>query len=139
MSLPFNLQKLTPEALDTLRFMGKVSGQVLPEDIENGANLSYRLVGKAIRRLINADYIQIDISSGSYQLTTDGKIAFQQLTEYDAATAGKNNPKTPPASAAQRRPKLVRPRSFIPRRSTYLFNDVNPPSPTQELLPATAH
>src|SRR5258706_7997897 len=139
MSLPFNLQKLPPEALDTLRFMGKVSGQVLPEDIENGANLSYRLVGKAIRRLINADYIQIDISSGSYQLTTDGKIAFQQLTEYDAATAGSTDAKTASATVAQRRLTVVMPRAFVAGQANDLYIGVNPPAPAQELLPETAH
>jgi len=139
MSLPFNLQKLPPEALDTLRFMGKVSKEVLPNEIEDGASLSYRLVGKAIRRLINADYIQIDISSGTYQLTTDGKIAVQQLAEYDAQIGGNASAKTAPATVAQRRLTVVMPRAFAAGQANDLYFGVNAPGAAQPLLPETAH
>lgn len=138
MSLPFNLQKLPPEALDTLRYMGKVSKQVLPNEIEDGANLSYRLVGKAIRRLINADFIQIDISSGTYQLTTDGKIAVEQLAEYDAQ-AGSDSTKSAPVAAAQRRLTVVMPRAFAAGQANDLYFGVNSPAAAQTLLPDTAH
>ena len=137
MSLPFNLQKLPPEALDTLRFMGKVSNAVQPNEIEEGAKLSYRLVGKAIRRLINGDYIQIDISNGSYQLTTDGKLAVQQLAEFDAA--GGAGVKAAPAAIAQRRLTVVMPQSVVAGRTNDLYIGVNPPIAGQPLLPESAN
>src|SRR5579885_3514450 len=103
MTLPFNLQKLPPEALDTLRYMGKTARPVQPEEIEEGASLSYRLVGKAIRRLINGDYIQIDISNGSYHLTTDGEEAVKQLVAYDEQSGHSVAPKAAAAPVATRR------------------------------------
>jgi predicted transcriptional regulator len=139
MSLPFNLQKLPPEALDTLRFMGKVANAVQPSEIEEGAKLSYRLVGKAIRRLINGDYIQIDINNGSYQLTTDGKLAVEQLAEYDAKTAGSDSTKSAPSAIAQRRLTVVMPQSFVAGRANDLYFGVNPPTAAQALLPETAN
>jgi hypothetical protein len=138
MTLPFNLQKLPSEALDTLRYMGKIARPVQPEDIEGGANLSYRLVGKAIRRLINVDYIQIDISNGSYQLTTDGNLAVKQLAEYDAQTGGNSSAKAAPAMVAARRLTVVIPRGFVMGQANDLFFGVNAPT-NSTLLPDTAH
>jgi predicted transcriptional regulator len=139
MSLPFNLQKLPPEALDTLRFMGKVSNAVQPNEIEEGAKLSYRLVGKAIRRLINGDYIQIDINNGTYQLTTDGKLAVQQLAEYDAQNAEGDATINAPTAIAQRRLTVVMPQSFAAGRANDLYFGVNPPAAAQPLLPEPAN
>lgn len=126
MALPFHLQKLPPESLDILRYLSKIASAT-PEAIESGTGLSSRTVGKAIRRLVNYDLIEI--TGGAYQLTTDGKIAAKQIAEYDAtmANAAPDRPRSVPK--AQRHLSVVMPRSFSAGRPTDLYFGVNPPSP----------
>src|SRR6478672_2165841 len=94
MSLPFNLQKLPPEALDVLRFLGKTAGGATTEAIEDGTGLASRPVGKAIRRLVTADYISLSFQG--YELTTDGKVAVQELIAFDSASGGASAAKSEP-------------------------------------------
>src|SRR5689334_2193939 len=116
MPLPYNLQKLPPEALDVLRYMGKTSRAESAETLEQGTKMSGRLIGKAIRRLVNYDYISMQ-DAYTYALTTDGNLAVKQLAEYDA-TENDETVKAKSAALAQRRLTVVMPRSFLPGRLT---------------------
>jgi hypothetical protein len=142
MPLPFSLQKLPPEALNALRYLGKVS-VATADDLGAGAGLGSRLVGKAIRRLVNAGYIFL-APDDSYQLTTDGRLATQQIAEYDQETAGSGSsqpapePVVPQAQApvpVQRHLSVVMPRRLAAGRTSDLYVGVNPPT-GEHRLPA---
>ncbi len=128
MPLPYNLQKLPPEALDVLRFMGKAQGPVTSNNIETGARMSTRLVGKAIRRLINAGHIQL--SGTGYQLTGDGKIAVQQLAENDKGQ-GEVQSSVNILPVFTRRLMAVMPHRIAAGRATEVYFGVNPPDATR--------
>jgi hypothetical protein len=128
MPLPFNLQKLPPEALDLLRFMGKFDGAASTDDMEEQSGLSARLIGKSIRRLINYDYIVMNVH-GQYELTTDGKVAVQELAVHDAGADSDVTLRTRPGQVIPRRLTVVIPRTFIVNRPTDMYFGVNPPTP----------
>jgi hypothetical protein len=135
MTLPYNLQKLPPEALDVLRFMGKTSF-ANAEDMQSGTGLSQRSIGKIIRRLVTIDYIHV-AASGAYELTTDGRIAVNQLAEYDGVPKPEAKPKE--VSPVARRLTVVMPRQIIAGRPAELFIGVNPPAQmAQTKLPGAA-
>jgi hypothetical protein len=138
MSLPFNLQKLPPEALDVLRYMGKTATSATTDQLEDGTGIAARTIGKAIRRLVNYDYISLGVDGG-YQLTSDGQIAVKQIAEYDAETG--NAPAVAKTEfKVQRRLTVVMPRSLVAGKSTDLYIGVNPPAvDDQSKLPGTAH
>jgi hypothetical protein len=137
MSLPFNLQKLPPEALDVLRYLGNTSAATA-DDIESGTGIAARTIGKAIRRLVNYDYILLG-ASGAYQLTTDGTLAVKQLAEYDAAVAAAGGlPQKKETPKVQRRLTVVLPRSLGAGRQTDIYIGVNPPTDNNK-LPGNAH
>ena len=124
MPLSYNLQTLPPEALDVLRFMGKAQGPVTSSNIETGARMSSRLVGKAIRRLINSGHIQL--SGTGYQLTSDGKIAVQQITENDTGS-GASRPPANVLPVFTRRLMAVMPHRIATGQATDVYFGVNPP------------
>lgn len=134
MSLPFNLQKLPPEALDVLRYLGQHSSASVDE-LQQGTGIAARSIGKAIRRLVNYDYITMG-ADGTYQLTTDGTLAVQQIATADAAAPGSpaSTPKqeTPPV---ERRLTVVTPRSLVAGNPSDLYIGVNPPT-GEDRLPA---
>jgi hypothetical protein len=138
MPLPFQLQKLPPEALDMLRYMGKVNTPVTPDDMEQGGGMSARLVGKAIRRLVNYDYIRMG-ATGAYELTTDGEIAVQQIAEADTEAGNQPTQKGSTVQGSQRRLTVVMPRSVAAGRATDLYFGVNPPDNQGVRLPGVAH
>ncbi|MDW8298689.1 MAG: hypothetical protein RML95_05070 [Anaerolineae bacterium] len=136
MELPFTLQRLPLEALEVLRFLYKHQAAAESAQIERGTQLSARLVGRAIRRLINFRLIQF--VSDKYELTSDGQIAAQQLAEYDAAQAASSGgraelPRVP------RRLTVVMPRVLPANIATDLFVGVNPPTANTPLLPQPVH
>jgi hypothetical protein len=138
MSLPFHLQKLPAEALDVLRYLGKTSAAASPDAMEAGTKLPARTIGKAIRRLVNYDYIVLG-ANGAYQLTTDGKIAVQQIAEHDSgggqARAGDQKKEM---RNVQRRLAIVLPRTLVAGQATDLYIGVNPPTGNDKLPgPAT--
>src|SRR5690349_25145139 len=109
MTLPYQLQKLPPEALEVLRYLGRASvGNA--DELATGTKLAGRTVGKAIRRLANYDYIVLG-ADGRYQLTTDGKIAVQQIAEHDATSAGSTGKQQQETPKVQRRLAVVLPRT----------------------------
>jgi hypothetical protein len=136
MELPFTLQRLPSEALEVLRFLHKHQAAAASAEIEHGAQLSERLVGRAIRRLVNFRLIQL--SHDKYELTSDGQLAARQLAEYDAAMAASGSgraeqPRVP------RRLTVVMPRVLPANAPTDLFVGVNPPTANTPLLPQPAH
>lgn len=138
MSLPFNLQKLSPEALDVLRFLGKTAGGATTEAIEDGTGLASRSVGKAIRRLVTADYISLSFQG--YELTTDGKVAVQELTAFYSASGGASTVKSEgQAPTIARRLIAVVPRSLVAGQSTEMIVGINPPAGSDGTLSDPAH
>jgi len=85
-SLSADLQKLPPQALELLRYLGR--NQVDSGD-ENalaiGADMTRRSIGKAIRRLVTNNYMFMD-DARVYFLTQKGKQAIADLATYDAAS-----------------------------------------------------
>ncbi len=137
MSLPYHLKKLPPEALDLLRYLGKASAGN-PDELQAGTKLPGRTIGKAIRRLVNYDYIALG-ADGRYQLTTDGKIAVQQIADHDSAGAGGDASKqTQEAPKVQRRLAVVLPRTLVAGRPADLYIGVNAPAGDNK-LPGPAH
>jgi hypothetical protein len=136
MSLPYNLQKLPPEAIEVLRYMGTVPS-ANADTMHDGTGLAQRTVGKVIRRLVTLDYIHVG-ASGDYELTTDGKIAVKQIAEYDTAVGNKKEEK-PKATTFPRRLTVVMPRQIVTGKATDLYIGVNPPgSKDHDKLPSAA-
>jgi len=133
MPLPFNLQRLPSEALDLLRFMGKTPGSISTDYMEEHSGLSARLIGKSIRRLINYDYIIMNVRD-EYELTTEGKVAVQELAVHDAGANSDETLRTRPGQVIQRRLTVVIPRSFVVNRPTDMYFGVNPPTPDNPTL-----
>ncbi|MFQ3534593.1 MAG: hypothetical protein SNJ58_01830 [Aggregatilineales bacterium] len=136
MQLPFTLQRLPPEALEVLRFLHKHQTAADAIEIEQGAQLSSRLVGRAIRRLVNYRLIQFALDK--YELTSDGKLAAHQLAAYDSAMAADSSGRAEPARV-MRRLTVVMPRVLSANTPTDLFVGVNPPTANMPLLPQPAH
>lgn len=128
MSLSFNLQRLPPEALSVLRFLGRHSAAISTRDMEMALNLSPRAIGRAIRRLVNYSLIQMDYN-GWYQLTGDGRRAFEQLTDHENR-APQVAPTVTETSMARvtRRLTIVLPPNAIGARPVTLYIGVNPSS-----------
>jgi hypothetical protein len=85
MSLPFELQRLLPQALDVLRYLGTGEGGATTEQIMHGTGLSERTSGKAIRNLVTRYYLEMP-EQGYYLLTETGWQAVQDLRAYDGDT-----------------------------------------------------
>lgn len=82
-SLPDDLQKLLPQALDVIRCLGRLEGGAAHlTDIMGHTGLSERVARKAIRRLITRGYTTMpDVDY--YQLTANGHDAAATLRAYD--------------------------------------------------------
>ncbi len=137
MELPFTLQRLPPEALDVLRFLHKHQAAAASAEIEQGAQLSARLVGRAIRRLINFRLIQYSLDN--YELTGDGALAARQLADYDAAIAAAAGSGRAELPKVPRRLTVVMPRVLRANTSTDLFVGVNPPTANTPQLTQAVH
>lgn len=125
MSLPFNLQRLPPEAISVLRFLGQRNAAASTQDFEDGLDIGPRAVGKAIRRLVNFSLIQMDVH-GTYQLTGDGRRAYQQLADNESASA--EQPTEHEAPKIMRRLTVVLPQMLINGQTSALYIGVNPPA-----------
>ena len=128
MSLSFNLQRLPPEAISVLRFLGNRGAAASSHDMEAGLDIGARAVGRAIRRLVNYSLIQMDFN-GAYQLTTDGRRAYQQMTDMEARAP--STVSTGPSSAQiTRRLTVVVPHAASETQPVTLFIGVNPANGT---------
>lgn len=129
--LPFHLQKLPPEALTLLRYMLHHGGGDALTLEESG--LSTRGVLKSIRRLINADYIEL--KAGSYSLSSDGLFAAKQIDDYEKARAGQLPDSLDEALKVKRRLVIVTPRSYVSERPSDLYIGINAPDRGNTRLP----
>ena len=138
MPLSFNLQKLPPEALDVLRYLGKTPGPATFDTLGQGTGLSARLIGKAIRRLVNYDYVHVT-NAIAYELTSDGNVAVQQIAQFDAENANAGDQKAQAPSGTPRHLTVVLPRALNAGRATDVYFGVNAPDGSGSKLPGTVH
>jgi hypothetical protein len=137
MSLSFNLQRLPPEALSVLRFLGRHSTAISTHSMETALALSPRAIGRAIRRLVNYSLIQMDYN-GAYQLTGDGRRAYEQMVDQEARA-----PAAATASAAIgeahviRRLTVVLPPNATSTQPVTMYIGINP-STDNPVLPHPA-
>ena len=120
MSLSFNLQRLPSEALSVLHYLGQRGTAANTEEMETGVALSQRAIGRAIRRLVNYSLIQIDYN-GAYQLTSNGRRAYQQLADLSASLAAADAARP----SAVRRLTVVLPRLPTDAQPIPLYIGVN--------------
>ena len=131
MVLPYHLDRLPPEAHAVLRYLHS-NTTASAAQLEN-AGLSARGVGKAVRRLVNADYI--DFKNKAYLLTKMGKSAAQELIAFEAAQVGQPASDKPPKLFVERKVVVVGPRSFVADQPADLFIGVNPSDMDSFTLP----
>lgn len=82
MEMPFHLRTLPPEALSILRYYAEANVTVAyADEIINGAHLSDRGFGKAIRRLVTRGYLMMD-GDQRYRLTDNGGRSVEELEAY---------------------------------------------------------
>ena len=136
MSLSFNLQRLPPEAISVLRFLGNRGAAASSHDMESGLDIGARAVGRAIRRLVNYSLIQMDFN-GAYQLTTDGRRAYQQLADKEVRSAS-STPAARSVSQITRRLTIVLPHVASDAQPVTLFIGVNPANNTAPHLADSA-
>ncbi len=83
MEMPLSLQTLPAEALDILRYYGRMgNASAHADDITEGTSLSDRGFGKGIRRLVTRNYLSM-AGEQVYRLTDQGYRAVAALQEYD--------------------------------------------------------
>ncbi|MHB8628005.1 MAG: hypothetical protein ACYDBJ_05895 [Aggregatilineales bacterium] len=128
MSLSFNLQRLPPEALSVLRFLGRQSAAISTHNMESALDLSPRAIGRAIRRLVNYSLIQMDYN-GSYQLTSDGRRAYEQMADQEKRAPERQSSAAAGVSAhVTRRLTIVLPHNAIGAQPVTMYIGVNPAS-----------
>jgi predicted transcriptional regulator len=143
MSLPFELQRLLPQALDVLRYLGTGEGGATTEQIMHGTGLSERTSGKAIRNLVTRYYLEMP-EQGYYLLTETGWQAVQDLRAYDGDTpytpaAPAETPEASAASPAEpasaprhtRRLSIFLPREFVISSTAILRAGFDSPADNQ--------
>ena len=85
MSVPPELQRLPPQALDVLRYLTACEdGTASADVIMAGAGLSTIGLGKGIRRLVTGRYVAMT-APGTYTLTARGREAAEALLPADPA------------------------------------------------------
>ncbi len=84
MTLPVELQKLPPQALDVIRFLKDYENGADVGTILSGTGLSERAFGKAIRRLVTRHYVNMP-NQNTYALTRVGHEAAEEIQVFDGA------------------------------------------------------
>ncbi|MBN2303262.1 MAG: hypothetical protein JXQ72_02215 [Anaerolineae bacterium] len=84
MSLPVELTRLPPQALDLLRYLGTCDRAMSVEEIMDGTGFSERGFRKWIRRLVTR-YFAAMPATDYYELTPKGHQAAESLREFDGA------------------------------------------------------
>lgn len=91
MALSPDLTRLLPSSLDVLRYMGQQSIESASADaLAEGAGMSERRIGKAIRALVTRGYLNMD-ENYVYFLSNKGISAIQELAEHDALESASTN------------------------------------------------
>lgn len=129
MELPYHLKALPPEALDILRYYGTIESHSAHADtIVEGAGLTDRGFGRAIRRLVTRGYLAMD-GDQIYRLTEHGKRTLDELSQYgDEAfeqavddEQGLDVPLIDEGRYVRRRAVMALPRALLPRQATHVL------------------
>jgi predicted transcriptional regulator len=124
MEMPANLRALPPEALDILRYYGtRKKNAALADDIVDGAGMSQRGFGKAIRRLVTNGYLTGDGSS-VYRLTDLGQRAVQDVLALSDQPERSRAPR-PTIRAVHRRLVIGVPRQLARGQATLVYVGFN--------------
>lgn len=90
--LPTELTQLPYNALDVVRYMGRAGiDRADSATLAEGAGMSDRGIGRAIRGLVTKGYLNMD-NSNVYFLTEKGLQAVNQVVEYDSANPSASQP-----------------------------------------------
>ncbi len=136
MDLPHELRILPPHAIDVLLYMGALpDGKADVDSICEGANLSDRAFGKAIRRLVTRNYLSMDFV-GLYHLTPEGRRAYQIIAQAQSAGGGRAPAEDDSAPAVTRRLVAVLPRALSIEAPATLYVSVDAPPDGQPPLDA---
>ena len=122
MDMPHHLRTLPPEALDILRYFHTLStSSAHAEQIIEGAGLSDRGFGKAIRRLVTKNYLVMD-GEQVYRLSDNGKRVVAELNNYDEnAPEEEETPESDEPRFVIRHLVLVTPRVLQAGQPTNVF------------------
>lgn len=132
--LPIDLQKLPPQALDVIRYLGRIEGGAAPiDDIMAFTGLSERVCRKSIRRLVTRFYVEMpDVDY--YMLTTSGHEAAATLRAYDGeekmapAPPAAVEPAAAPVVYHARRLSAFLPKELVERSTAQLRVGFDPPA-----------
>lgn len=91
MMLPADLQRLPPQALDLIRYLGTQDQGASVDTIIDGTGLSERMFRKSIRRLVTRYYVEMPADE-FYRLTASGRQAASTLRDYDGADPAATDP-----------------------------------------------
>ncbi len=133
MSLPYELTTFPSQALDILRYLAsRENGAAYDGDIMEALDQSDRAFGKAIRRLVTKEYVEMQYD-GAYALTRRGRRAAETLAAYDQSAEETIEADAPAGSAADealiRRLLAAFPKTIPVGQPAYLFVRVDAPTP----------
>jgi len=143
MSLPYELTTFPAQALDILRYLAsRENGAAYDGDIMEALDQSERAFGKAIRRLVTKEYVEMQFD-GTYALTRRGRRAAETLAAYDQLaeeTVEADAPRGPAVTideAFTRRLLVAFPKTIPVGQPAYLFVRVDALTPDESPLPET--
>lgn len=140
MSLPYELTTLPPGALDIIRYLFQQDNYAaFDAEMQEALGLSERAFGKAIRRLVTQDYVELQLD-GTYALSERGVQAAEAVEAFDAeamyevsaeeaalASSQEAGAEIEMEEAVIRRVLAVHPRTFVAGQPGYFFLRVEAP------------
>ncbi len=142
MSLPYELTTLPKNALAIIRYLGGCDNYAaFDHEISEALGLSERGFGKAIRRLVTREYVELQFE-GPYGLTERGIAAAEALEAHDAEARHESFEEAPadeiPAAEGTitRRLVAVYPAAFPVGQAAYFFLRVDAPATGDDLAQA---
>ncbi|MBI5931488.1 MAG: hypothetical protein HY862_19430 [Chloroflexi bacterium] len=83
MTLPFELTTMPEQALEILRYMGRIQvDNIHSDELMNGLGMSERSFSKGIKRLVTKSYMAMD-EARYYRVTQKGYQAIEDIAGYD--------------------------------------------------------
>ncbi len=144
MALPFELTTFPNGSLDIIRYLASCDSYAASDEaIIAGTALSERSFGKAIRRLVTREYVEMQVD-GTYQLTRQGLDAAEAIAVHDEEAAaemsyseageiGEEEEAGPPS--VTRSALAIFPRTFAAGRPGYFFVRVEEAAEPETELP----